>query len=201
MKKLLFLAVLSAALTSCAGRKEEAASPRLKRIVETLYSKPPCAAVIPEHWSPSWPVPAVSPGGSGFKLLFYPVVREGPELRLSAPLGQAVFTGDGRVSSCTRAPGPEARLSGPLSSKQAAGYSPEQMKERSDRLYALSEEVGMLFSAQSPPGPGQAPLLREYGGLFRELAEPPLLPHYYRLQPEFWDWLKAAGAPSLTSAD
>lgn len=202
MSKLLLAVALLALQTSCSRKTEveTAPPPGLKRVVETLYAKQPCAAVIPEHWSPSWPVPTGAKRGGEFKLLYYPVARKGRGLELSAPLGEAVFaSADGSVTSCERLPGADRRLPGRHISEKASRYSPDELRRRSDRLYALSEAAAELFSRGGPPAPEDKSVLREYGLLFLDLAEPPLLPYYYSLQPEFWDWLRASGAPSLTS--
>lgn len=198
MRRLLLLA-LAAALCSCSGKKEEKTPPRLKRAVETLYLKQPCARVIPEHWSPSWPVPAASKKDGDFRLMYYPVERRDGRLMIGVPQGRALFSANGAVAECVREPG-KARMLAPLkTSAKASGRTREENKARRDRLYELSDEAGKLFSSRKPPTAEQKALLREYGQLFTELADPPLLPYYYGLEPGFWDWLKAAGAPSISS--
>jgi len=192
-----FLCFTAAALlwSSCSGRKEEnPPPPRLKRAVETLYNKPPCASTIPGHWSPSWPVPSSAKKGE-FKLMYYPVARKGRGLELSAPLGNAAFTADGTPVSCERAQGPETTLSGPLQSATAAKLDGEGMRERSNRLYELTEEVGAIYWAGKAPSAEEALLLGEYVELFKDMAEPPLLPYYFGLEPAFWDWISPYHAP------
>ncbi|MDQ6959501.1 MAG: hypothetical protein Q9M27_00605 [Mariprofundaceae bacterium] len=198
MKNLIWIIIISAALSSCSKGTNRVPGANLNGIVQTLYSKQPCAAVIPESWVASWPLPTGAKSGKEFKLLYYPVTRQGHDIKLSAPLGEAVFTTKGgSPSSCRRLPGEPKELAGNSLSIAASHFSVEELEAHSARLYALSEKTAAIFAAGNPPAKEQRPMLREYGQLFLELAEPPLLPYYYRLQPEFWGWLKAAGAPSL----
>ncbi|MFH2202734.1 MAG: hypothetical protein ABIJ96_06445 [Elusimicrobiota bacterium] len=163
-----------------------------------LYGEPPCSAVIPMEWSPSWPVPTGEAGGAQFKLFYYPIRRVKKSIQLHKPLGEAMFeTAGGSISYCRRIPGELHELPGTSIEDKAKRHSTKKFHALLDRLYLYSEKVSVIYAAKEPPSYRQKKVMREYGELFLEFSEPPMRPYYYQLNPDFWEWLRASGAPSL----
>jgi hypothetical protein len=166
--------------------------------MQTLSAQPPCDAIIPMEWPPSLPVPTGAGAGREFKVFFYPLGRPGAPDFVLAPRGESVFNSEtGHVSSCRRLEGQPQGLS---DKRWPAGIGKLTIDEfilKQDRLYAASQEVAGLYAAKGVTTNETRAILRTYGGQFLEMAEPALRSYYYRLNPDFWQWLKDAGAPTL----
>lgn len=201
MRKALLLAAL-ALIAGCSKPKAPAAklSDKLKNALVELPRTPPCDAVIPMEWPSSVPVPTGRAAGE-FKIFFYPLMGDPARLKLYAPAGEAVLDlASGKASSCVKLAGPLKELSGARLTPALEKMSQAEIDRASDELSAAGERVAVLYAAKRAPTPEEAEDLKDYGRRFMELAEPALLPYYYKLDPDFWEWLRKAGAPSVPKA-
>jgi hypothetical protein len=82
-------------------------------------------------------------------------------------------------------------------SDAAANLPPEHRAALQFELLELAPRVGDLF-ARGTPDTSAAAELRRYSALLRFLTPQPLLPHYQRLSPEFFDWLQVQTGTPLT---
>ncbi|HBL18170.1 MAG: hypothetical protein A2X36_08265 [Elusimicrobia bacterium GWA2_69_24] len=181
------------------ARREAPLSDALKRAVASAKFDGPCSSLISMEWPPSWPVPAADGSGRRFKIFFYPLL--GTQPKVHAPLGEAeVGTDDGKVLGCRKLQAPLQELPGARWPDALRGLTVSEFDRRADRLFAATEAVGALYAAKAGLTPEQTRAAGAYGRLFLEMAEPSLLPHYRRLNPDFWRWLAAAGAPSIPDA-
>jgi len=184
-------------LAPCAGVQAAPLPAKLKLALQSASSTAPCDRVIPEEWPHSLPVPTGAAQGTEFKIFFYPLGRPRSPDFVNAPLGQAVLNSDGSISSCKRLPGRKKGLAAARWPKATDKLSVDELLADLDRLYAATEEVAVLYSAKAPIPEAAKKTLQDYRRRFLALAEPALLPYYYRLNPAFWDWLGKSGAPTL----
>ena len=198
-RALLPAAILLLVLCACSRRKPGQLSLKLREAVRAAKDIPPCASIIPVEWPATWPVPTGGKLGREFKVLFYPMaLREGGR-EIDAPLGEALLDADAAAgaASCRRLPGEAERLSEQRWPAALSGVGMDEFESRADRLDSWTEDVAALYAAKKPLSVEQAAKVKAYGRAFREMAEPALLEYYYRMNPDFWDWLKAAGAATV----
>lgn len=197
MRKTLLLAVVLAA--ACGKPASEAAkppkpeAPAVSRALSAIRVAAPCDTVVPLDWAHGWPVPAEG-GPARFAVFFYPLggnPETGP--RVGAPAAKAVFDAkSGKVLSCERlTPGPDP-APGTRWPAAAAGLDMAGFEARAGALYAAAEAAASAYAR------GDAAAAAAFWPAFDGLAEPALRADYYRLSPAFWEWLRAAGTPSLT---
>lgn len=193
---------LLAALILCASACSKKPQPRLKAALESAKSLPPCSTVIAGEWPYGWPVPLDGSGGKRFKIFFYPMSGTpdtGPTI--ATPAGEAVLDLDsGKPASCGVLPGYPKDLS---RRRWPAAVDKLDMKgfaEREDKLLGLTEAVAAVYGAKRAPYPGDAATAKDYMDVFESMAEPDLLPYYYRLNPAFWEWLRGAAGRSIPKA-
>jgi hypothetical protein len=198
MKNLSAASCLLFILAPCACRKPAPTPAKLKTALQTVSAIPPCDKLIPGEWPHSLPIPTGAPGGTEFKIFFYPLGKPGTPEFVDAPLGEAVLRSDGSVFICNRLPGEKKGLASARWPRSADDLTFEDFLASQDRLYATTEKVAVLYSAKVPLTQEDKNTLQEYGRQFSSLAEPALLPYYYRLNPDFWDWLAKSGVPALS---
>lgn len=198
--QLLTLGVLSAGLLLAACRGGSAPPSRLELAVQASSSQPPCDTVIPMEWPASLPVP--SAGGAGeYRVFFYPLGEPESLGFVNAPLGEAVIKPEtGGAASCRRLEGELRGLGSRRWPEAVDEMEPDELERRLGGLYASTEKAARLYAAKAPLKPEDRKVLGDYSRRFLELAEPPLRPYYYRLNPDFWDWLGAQGLPTLPRA-
>ncbi len=67
-------------------------------------------------------------------------------------------------------------------------------------LDRLTEDVSAVYAARRPPTAADVDLARRYLAAFEQMAEPPFMPDYYRLNPAFWEWLRGVAGRSIDKA-
>ncbi|MFA6003745.1 MAG: hypothetical protein WC881_06725 [Elusimicrobiota bacterium] len=184
------------ALASGACHKAAPLSAGLKDAVRKVRFQAPCNTVIPQEWPASLPVPTGAAGGAEFKIFFYPLGQAGTPNLVNAPLGAAVFDSQGTVASCARLPGEKKGLSNRRWPQAVDKLDVDELQQELDRLYAATAEVAVLYAAQAAITDAARKTLQDYSSRFSSLAEPALLPDYYKLNPDFWVWLERCGAPA-----
>ena len=195
--------VLTALLLAGACAQERpASSGKLKSAVEASRVMPPCRAVIALEWPYGWPVPLEAAGQRRFKLFYYPLAGAPPnEPRVFTPAAEAVLDLEtGGPVECVSLPAEPVELKGPRWPAALKGLGMSEFDERSDALYDRTEAVADLFSSGRALSAAESAHAREYLRHFESMAEPALLPYYYRLNPGFWEWLRSAAGRSIPKA-
>jgi len=204
MKRAFALVVLAGLCGACKRpAAPEAPTGRLAEAVLQTRNLGNCGAVVPQEWPAGWPVPSAAPGAARYSLFFYPLgggPDEGP--RMFAPGADASLElAEKPSASCRARPGARVELKGARYTAAAEALETEAFDAEAERLYALTEAAGRAFAAGRPaPSKDDAAAARDYLALFETLAEPPLLAEYYRLNPRFWEWVRAAAGRSIPKA-
>lgn len=197
------VAVCALAAASC-GRQAPApaAKPTLADAVRDARFAPPCRRLVAQEWPAGLPVPDDAATGRRFKIFFYPLIGSpGTAPRLVQPTADAVVDADAGTSVVCRArPGLPGNLTGARWTPQAAALDADAFDAKIAELDRLTELIAPVYAARRPPTAADADLARRYASLFETMAEPPLLPDYYRLNPAFWEWVRAAAGRSLPRA-
>jgi len=203
MKKLCaFLAAAGILAVSCSKSPEPEST--LGFALTAALQRPPCSGVIPGNWTASIPVPVAGSQGREFAVFFYALPDRASDAWLGTPSGRAVISLDSNSAlSCARGAGSAHKLGlvGRFS-PAALALGVDGLDKKRVKLYAAAERAGALYAADDMPvrgAAGRAPNSRELAQLksfadsFALLAEPPFLRDYYRLNPDFWKWLKRQG--------
>ncbi|MFH1726745.1 MAG: hypothetical protein ABII00_19220 [Elusimicrobiota bacterium] len=175
---------------------------RLERAVQAAQTLPPCDTVIPMELPATWPVPTGQKGGSEFKVLFYPFTGTPvASPTVYAPVGEAILDLEtGKPSACERWPGHGNILSKRRWPEGIQGLSVDEFDKLAARLYDATEQVAALYVTEYKPTGTGLDLMKRYLALFESLAEPDLLPYYYRMNPDFWEWLRGVLGKSIPPA-
>lgn len=187
------LLLLAAAAAAC-GQKEPAPAPppsALEQAVRLVPAQGACATLIPQEWSPSWPVPSKRGGTLRYRLFFFG--RDGnPQqgFTFHAPQGEAAFTPDGRVLECRRLSGEPLAI--PRDARFAA-MTLDEIMARSSRLYADTEAVAALYASGRDIGDTGRVRVAAFARDFSALADPAHASAYRGLDPDFWAWVEKNG--------
>ncbi|MDD5305053.1 MAG: hypothetical protein PHS14_18295 [Elusimicrobia bacterium] len=187
------LLLLVAAAAAC-GQKEPPPAPppsALEQAVRVLSAQGACATLIPQEWSPSWPVPSKRGGALRYRLFFFG--REGDPQKgftFHAPQGEADFTPDGRVLECRRLEGEPVAI--PRDGRFAA-MTLDEIMARSSRLYADTEAVAALYASGRDIGDTGRARVAAFARDLAALADPAHASAYRGLDPDFWAWVEKNG--------
>lgn len=191
----LFPALAAAALVSgCARTDWQAqlkAEPLYQR-AENLRQAPSCADV-PIEFGRSLPVP-VKGGKQRLTVLFYPLAIAPGKSTVFTPLYTGGFgLGADEPAQCAKLPSTQApQALGPAVPPGLSGSAYDQAEAK---LFAsLQATAAAYFSGQTTGEPGAA---KDFAESFLILAEPGLRGDYYRLNPDFWEWLRVRTGRSL----
>lgn len=162
----------------------------------------PCGRAVGMEWPAGRPVPIDGANGRRFKVFFYPLSgRPGTPARLATPAAEAVLDADsGAPVECRALPGIAKDLASPRWTSEARGLGDDAFDAKSVELDQLTEDISAVYAARRPPTTADADLARRYLDDFQIMAEPPLLPDYYRLNPAFWEWVRLAAGRSIPKA-
>ena len=197
MKKIFLLSLLTAAACSKPAPSAPLPPGALEGASRALLASPQCSRVIPQEWSPSFPVPGTAER-RGLYLVFFSGRAGNPKsgFRALRPGGSAAFGADGHVVDCGRTTGAAAEIPG--SSLLVPGMTLDQIDAKTRELSAAAEPVAALYWAGRPPGPTQKATIAEYSRQFLLLANRAHAGAYRALNPDFWAWVEKNGgsAPS-----
>ncbi|NNN07371.1 MAG: hypothetical protein HKL90_15880 [Elusimicrobia bacterium] len=162
----------------------------LYKAAEAVRAAPDCA--VASGLGRSLPVPA---HGGGYAVLLYPVLISPSKSDALTPQYRADFAVDGpnAAARCVKIASGAALSLGPA---VPPGVSNRDYYAAEASLFAVLPKLCERYRRGSPTA-----LDREeasaFFDAFQRIAEPGLAPYYYRLNPEFWEWLRAAGGRSL----
>ncbi|MFA5138097.1 MAG: hypothetical protein WC728_02605 [Elusimicrobiota bacterium] len=203
MKKIFAVLAVTAAFWGCSKPAEEpvqkSSEPAALQVaVASLRQTAPCDKDIPLGWAASLPVPAGKDSSGAYHVLFYPVPAQEPGM--SGPGGRAlVRAGVQGESACTRLPGTPKELSKTRWPAQAASLPAPELEERLRGVHVQTEKVALLYywGRKTAFTPKEIASLKRYVESFVGVAEPALLKDYYKLNPDFWEWLRGAAGVSI----
>jgi hypothetical protein len=203
MRRPILLAACALAAAAC-GSKSAAPAPKpaLADAVRAARFGPPCRRLVALEWPAGLPVPDAGATGRRFKLFFYPLAGSpGTPTRLATPSAEAVVDADaGAAIECRALPYTPRDFAGPRWTAAASALDADVFDAKVAELDRLTEIVAPVYAARRAPTAADADLARRYLALFETMAEPALLPDYYRLNPEFWEWVRAAAGRSIPKA-
>lgn len=190
------------ALTAAAcGREAPVAAPApsaLEQVARVVSAKGPCATVIPQEWSPSFPLPTKRDADLRYRVFFYGYQRSADRtLVFHGPQGEASFTLDGRVLECRALPGE------PLVIPRDARFDSltlDELTSRASRLHADVEAVAALFASGRDIGETGRARVAAFSRDFAALADPSHAAAYRALAPDFWAWAEKNGGSAPTPA-
>jgi hypothetical protein len=162
----------------------------------------PCRAVVAMEWPASRPVPLDGANGRHFKIFFYPLSgAPGTAPRLASPAAEAVVDADaGAPIECRALPGIPKDLTAPRWTPEAVSMTVAAFEAKTADLDRLTEDVSAVYATRRPPTAADVDLARRYLAAFVQMAEPPFMPDYYRLNPAFWEWLRGVAGRSIDKA-
>jgi hypothetical protein len=150
--------------------------------------------VIATEWARAWPVPAE---GGGAVVLFYPMSgTPATGVSIASPAGRALLDAGLRTIDCRLLTENLRQLGTRRWSAQAEALTPSDFDRRGAELLDDTESVMRLYAV----GQKDPALAARYAAEFKLLAEPDLMPDYYRANPAFWDWLRGVAGDSIPEA-
>lgn len=189
-----------AALAACKGSVDWVAKLQadpLYQRAEKLRDAPSCSKTVPMEFGRSFPVPL--PGLDGkFQVLYYPTVTSPGKSEVMSPRFAGTFTrGDAAADACSALP---AELGRPSSHGPAvpAGVSMKEYYRAEATLFASLDKASALYAKGGAPSAEDKKALGDFMEAFTTLAEPGLKADYYRVNPDFWEWLRREGGRSLS---
>lgn len=189
------------ALTAAAcGREKPVAAPEpsaLERTARVVSAKGACATIIPQEWSPSFPLPTKRDASLRYRVFFYGYERAADRtIVFHAPQGEASFTLDGRVLECRTLPG-EPRVIPRDARFDALTF--DEVASRASRLLADIEAVAALFASGRDIGETGRARVAAFSRDFASLADPSHAAAYRDLAPDFWSWAEKNGGSAPAS--
>ncbi len=192
------LAALAFAAATCAcGRPHEDWVGRLQandlyRRADAVRESPSCSKVLPTESGRTLPVPERA---GGYAVLFYPVSVSPDRSDVSTPRYRAVFAPAATPAGdrCEPFNNGASRMLGPA---VPPGVSNEDYYRAEARVFESLPRVSALYGAGAV-APADRPTLTKFFDAFTTIAEPGLAAYYYRLNPDFWEWLRTSGSHSL----
>ncbi|MDD5628621.1 MAG: hypothetical protein PHU21_06125, partial [Elusimicrobia bacterium] len=183
---------------ACSPKPTALPEGQLEQSVASVPNSPPCDSVIPMEWPATWPIPTGAKAGREFKLLFYPKSGRQGDRWLGAPLAEAVFeAGAPGASSCRRLAGAVKKIAEQIWSPEVAALKMDAFEAESQKLYASLSETAPLYAAKKPLSQDQSQRVQACASLLTRMVQPGLAAYYYRMNPDFWEWLRSSGASSL----
>lgn len=193
MKRAEWAAVLLV-MSSCGRGTGEVEQGAFEKAVMSASAAPACARVIPVHWSPSWPVPALENGKLVYWMFFFG--RDGSPgtgFEFHRPEADAVLSAEGNVLACRARAEKAAAL--PAVKPERGGAAELEARARRERAqYARIERVASLYAAKTPLAPGDRAAVEEFASEFKSLSVSGHADAYRALSPDFWDWIDRSRA-------
>jgi hypothetical protein len=169
-------------------------SEALYRRAEEVRAGPSCSRMVPAEFGASVPVP-IRDSQARFAVLYYPLFVSPGGSEAMAPAFEARFALDAPAGDvCRPLPGGGGRSMGKLVS---AGLSMKAYYKADATLFESLDKTAALYFAGRPATAADKPFLGDFVDAFMTLAEPGLLPEYYRANPDFWEWLRREAGRSI----
>ena len=190
-------AAAAVSLTACRGADYWAsklqADPLYQRS-EQVRASASCSKLVPMEFGRTFPVP-VKAGQAQFEVLFYPLFVSPGKSEAMSPSFQGRFArGTDAADACAPLPSGVPRSVG---APVPAGLSMKAYYKADAALFAsLGRSADLYFAGGSSAAADKAVLV-EFVDAFTTLAEPGLQADYYRVNPDFWEWLRREAGRSI----
>lgn len=147
--------------------------------------------MVPAEFGRSLPVPAKD---GGYRILFYPLLVSPGKSEVLTPQFAAVLPADASAAArCEKiGRGPASSLGPGVN----AGLSNADYYRAEAAVYAGLPRAAQLYRGGGAAASDQA-ALAAFVAAFQTIAEPGLIPSYYGLNPDFWEWLRKTAGTSL----
>jgi len=162
------------------------------RRANQLRASASCAALVPTEFGQMLPVPMKSSGR--FAVLFYPLASLPGHVEALTPVVKGIFGSGQEADSCAKISAVKLRALGPPVPPVLSNADYYRQQERAFSTLGLVADAYWRGGEPSPAGKKQ---VVEFARAFSAAAEPPLLPYYYRLNPDFWSWLEKQAGYSI----
>ena len=191
------LASIAMLMAACKGSDywlDKLQADPLYRRAEEVRQSESCAKLVAMEFGQTFPVP-LSDGAQRFKVLFYPLVLSPGKTEALTPVVEGSFErGASGQDRCASVGAGAPQLAG---APVPAGLSMTAYYRAEVRLFSSLDRVAAAyFKGGTPTAPGKL-AAADFAEAFLTLAEPGLLPYYYRLNPDFWEWLRRQAGRSI----
>jgi hypothetical protein len=191
------LTLAAGLMTACKGTDywlDQVRADPLYQRAEKVVISPSCSGLVPMEFGRSFPVP-VRDAQKQFEILFYPLSVAPGKSEVFSPVFEAHFARDTAAADvCLRLPKAEARS---LGAAVPAGLSNKAYYRAEATLFASLDRTAAVYFAGGASAPADKAALGEFIDAFLTLAEPGLRPDYYRINPDFWEWLRRETGRSI----
>lgn len=197
--RLLALAfVLAACGQSARDAEDRLHADALFRGADAVAYSPSCSQIIPLEDGRTLPVPSAGVKGAAFRIAYFHPRDRMKTYHARPPEIEASFSLDAKVPAECRAlpPAPDEDLGAAV----PQGVSQARYLKAMADYYAAAPEVAAAYGTGAAPTEAQRFEARGLLADFRTAAEPGLLPYYYRLNPDFWEWLRRTVGDSIPKA-
>jgi len=189
---------LCACLAACKGKgywlDRLQADPLYQRS-QSLRQGARCSGLVPLEFGSTLPVPVRDAAHGHFEVLFFPAAFSPSEYTVMTPTVQGWFAlGTDSADRCERIGKGEVQSLGPGLPK---ALSMAQYYRTEARLFADLQLASALYFKGAAPAAQDREALKEFAAAFDVLAAPGLVPYYYRLSPDFWEWLRLSTGRSI----
>jgi len=151
-----------------------------------------CAALVPMEFGQMLPVPTKSSGS--FSVLFYPLESSPTHVEALTPVVEGIFGSGQEADSCAKIPAVKLRALGP---PVPPGLSNADYYRQQECVFSTLGLVADAYWRGGEPNSAEKKQIVEFIRAFSAAAEPPLLPYYYRLNPDFWGWVEKQAGYSI----
>lgn len=166
----------------------------LHQSVIRIRASPICARLVPMEFTESLPIPAHGRDGGFFKLLFYRSIAPKNSSSALTPIFEGIFAANGpEKDGCII-------LSMGMINTASTDLSLSAYYQAKTQFYASLERVAPLYFNRTTLTPQDVKTLAEFVDLFEKAAEPGLMPNYYQLNPDFWEWVRANAGRSIPAS-
>lgn len=196
-----YVLALAAVLTACdkAGKLREALqnTPLFQEVGAAARSGS-CLRLVKANFGHMLPLPVIERGQGLFLVGFYPLKGDAGAETLATPEFAATFPpGRGQDAMCRFL---TIRKSEDLGPRVAPGSVVIANLEAQRAYYTLVESVAPAFFEGREASVSEKLSAKELLAAFHGAAEPGLQSDYYRLSPDFWEWLRKQTGASLPKA-
>jgi hypothetical protein len=168
----------------------------LYRRASDLRKSPACAALVPMEYGRTIPVPVRDNGRDLFRVLYYPTVKAPHESMVISPAFEGRFSADDAdVGNCPALAAAEFPTK--LGPAVPPGMSMTRLTRTEVALFESLERVAALYFKGDPAQAKDKQALADFLDAFQTISEPGLTGYYYRLNPDFWEWLRREGGRSI----
>lgn len=198
MKTAPWLILLLAAAAACSKPEPEYRELRSKFQLMTmeLGFQEPCSRIIPQEWSPEYPVPVLVNGKLHYRVFFRGWTgRQELVMKIRDAEGDALFTPEGKVLECSQR-GKRGDFLPDEPKLPTATLEEFEMRQRA--LYGMIEEMGRLYAKGMPVLDDDRARVKRFASEFWHLSSPGHAASLRALNPDFWAWVEKNGgaAPS-----